>query len=75
MNKIFELEQSIMNCWNILEDIKQLRKNVLEGGYNTDDTANYLLGLEYIYDSKFDNMFKEFEVICTEYLKLRKEAA
>jgi len=65
MTDRFDLEQQIMNCWTIIEDIKLLDKNVLEGklegGEMTkDEISNYLLGLESIYDLKFQQMFDTF---------------
>ena len=65
MSDRFDLEQQIMNCWNIIEDIKLLDKNVLEGkieGGNLTqyEISNYLLGLETIYNMKFEQMFATF---------------
>jgi len=65
MSDRFDLEQQIMNCWNIIEDIKLLDKNVLEGkieggNLTQDEISNYLLGLETIYNMKFEQMFATF---------------
>ena len=67
----FDLEQGIMKCWNIVEDIKLLNKNVLEGlpdggTLSVDDISNYLHGLETIYDMKFDNLFHIFSTLIAE---------
>jgi hypothetical protein len=61
----FDLEQQIMNCWNIVEEIKLLNNYVLEGKpedgeLSTDEISNYLLGLEAIYALKFDQLFNTF---------------
>jgi hypothetical protein len=68
MTDRFDLEQQILNCWNIVEDIKLLDKNVLEGkiegGEMTkDEISNYLLGLESIYDLKFTQLFDTFSTL------------
>jgi hypothetical protein len=68
MTDRFDLEQQIMNCWNIIEDIKLLDKNVLEGkieggNLTQDEISNYLLGLESIYDLKFQQMFDTFSTL------------
>jgi hypothetical protein len=68
MTDRFDLEQQIMSCWNIIEDIKLLDKNVLEGkvegGQMTqDEISNYLLGLESIYDLKFTQLFDTFSTL------------
>lgn len=68
----FDLEQAIMECWNIVEDIKGL--------YHTRDTMsednvdNYLLGLQTIYEVKFNKLFKIFEDCAANYeFKPRKD--
>jgi hypothetical protein len=68
MTDRFDLEQQIMNCWNIIEDIKLLDKNVLEGKIEggemtNDEISNYLLGLESIYDLKFTQLFDTFSTL------------
>jgi hypothetical protein len=65
MSDRFDLEQQILDCWKIVDDIKLLDKNVLEGkieGGNLthDEISNYLLGLESIYELKFQQMFDTF---------------
>jgi len=67
----FDLEQGIMKCWNIIEDIRLLNKNVLEGTpdggeLTTDDVSNYLLGLETIYEMKFNDLFHIFSTLIAE---------
>lgn len=65
MSDRFDLEQQIFECWKIVDDIKLLDKNVLEGkveggSLTQDEISNYLLGLESIYDLKFQQMFATF---------------
>jgi hypothetical protein len=67
----FDLEQGIMKCWGIIEDIRLLNKNVLEGmpdggELTTDDVSNYLLGLETIYEMKFNDLFHIFSTLIAE---------
>jgi hypothetical protein len=68
MTDRFDLEQQIMQCWTITEDIKLLNTYVLEGkiegGEMTqDEISNYLLGLESIYNLKFEQMFHTFSTL------------
>jgi hypothetical protein len=61
----FDLEQQILDCWKIVDDIKLLDKNVLEGkieggNLTQDEISNYLLGLESIYELKFEQLFDTF---------------
>jgi hypothetical protein len=60
MTDRFDLEQHIMKCWNITEEIDLLNKNVLEKNMSTDDISNFLLGLKTIYNAKFEEMFDNF---------------
>jgi len=66
MKTRFDLEQEIMHCWNICEDVKLLNKYVLEGTpegaeLSKDYIANYLLGLETVYELKFQELWTTFE--------------
>lgn len=63
----FDLEQGILKCWNITEDIDSLYTRVLDGEeMSVDEISNYLLGLKSIYDVKFDQLFKMFETLVHE---------
>ena len=57
----FDLEQSILSCWNICEELKLLQENILETEMSKDDIANVLMGLEKLFQMKFDKCFKHFE--------------
>lgn len=59
----FDLEQQIMACWSIIEDIKLLNSKHQDepGSMTHDEVANYLLGLETIYGVKFDALYDTFE--------------
>lgn len=60
----FDLEQDIMNCWNVVEDIKELSRSMLDRRTMTEDEiSNYLLGLETIYQVKFERLFETFEML------------
>lgn len=58
----FDLETDIMNCWSIVDDLKELSRSMLDRRKMTDDeVSNYLLGLETIYQVKFERLFETFE--------------
>lgn len=63
MKDRFDLEQDIMRCWGIIEDIEALRENMLDGEreMTTDEIDNYLLGLKALYSVKFERLFDTFE--------------
>lgn len=71
--KIFDLEQEIMKAWHVVDDIQLLNENVMETNMSTDDIANVLLGLESIYNMRFQKVFNIFEELCKEYHAIRKE--
>jgi hypothetical protein len=56
----FDLEQHIMKCWNVTEDIDLLNFNVLEKDMSKDEISNFLLGLKTIYNAKFEDLFDNF---------------
>jgi hypothetical protein len=60
----FDLEQDIMNCWSVVDDIKGLSRCMLDRRKMTEDeVSNYLLGLETIYQVKFERLFETFEML------------
>lgn len=70
MNR-FDLEQQILSCWHITDDIGLLHKAVLEGKLDDqeltkDEISNYLLGLETIYNMKFQELFNTLETLIKE---------
>ena len=60
----FDLEQLILKNWEITTEIKYLQELVLEGDPTKDQIANYLLGLETIYEVKFNKLWDCFEELC-----------
>ena len=61
MKNSFELEQDIMSCWNITNDLDSLFEAVMEKELTKDSIANILLGMKELYDIKFDKLFSTFE--------------
>jgi len=57
----FDLEQEILECWRVVDDIDVLIDGVCEGNLSNDDIANVLIGLKALYTMKFDRTFKTFE--------------
>lgn len=59
MTDRFELEQDIMNCWNVVEDIKTIYDRL--DYTDQDQVMNSLLGLQTLYQMKFEKMWETFE--------------
>jgi hypothetical protein len=67
MAKLSDLEDGIMKCWTITDDIDALYVRVMDevdyGKLDSDEMANYLLGLKTIYDVKFNQLFNLYASI------------
>jgi hypothetical protein len=58
----FDLEQSIMQCWGVVEDIDLIYRT--ESLYDDEDKMqNALLGLHTMYELKFQRLFNQFETL------------
>lgn len=65
--KQFELEQSILDCWHVTDDIDLLYHNVMENNMSVDDIANTLLGIKHLYNMRFNKCWNDFEGTIEEY--------
>ncbi len=66
-NKVdrFTLEEKIMNCWQIVDDLKTVYRS--EQLYkDEDDMQNVLLGLFTLYQLKFEELFATYEKLVAE---------
>lgn len=61
-----DLESKIMDCWNIIDDMKVLTEGVLEKDLSKDQISNVLIGLETLYQLKFENLFDEYSKMIRE---------
>jgi hypothetical protein len=72
----FELEQDIMNCWQVTDDLDVLYNRLMEDptidrvledpSMNRDKLANILLGMKELYHIKFEKCFNTFERLISE---------
>ena len=58
-----DFEQDIYQCWHIIDDLNQLTEMVLDRDASTDDIANILLGLQTLYDDRFEQLLESLEYI------------
>ena len=63
----FDFEQQIMSCWNITTDLKDLNEGVIESDLSRDQISNALMGLEQLYQLRFDKLFRQFETLVQEH--------
>lgn len=69
----FDLEQQIMDCWNVVDDIDAVYKYVGDhedfigmDPAHSDKISNLLLGISSLYSLKFQTMFSTFESLINE---------
>lgn len=55
----FDLEQQILQTWRITEDLHELLE--VFDTMSHDERYNYLIGLQTIYDTKFEKLWSIFE--------------
>ena len=66
----FDFEQQIMQCWHVTDDIQTVTEYLLDAPLETgreDKIANMLLGIEALYNAKFDKLFRQFESLVHEH--------
>ena len=61
MSDRFDLEQNIMQCWNVCDDI-QLYLD-MHDNMDEDQRMNYLIGLKQMYQMKFERTWNNFETV------------
>lgn len=66
MSAQFDLEQQIMECWRVCDDIDILYASVMNEDLDTDTIANTLLGMKALYEMKFSRCFSTFETFLSE---------
>jgi hypothetical protein len=57
------MEQQIMTCWNICEDLDTLHEGVLERAMTHDRISNALMGMKELYQLKFEKLWEQFEAM------------
>jgi hypothetical protein len=69
----FEFEQQIMECWNVTTDIRVVSEYLMDAPLEAgreDKIANMLIGIEALYEAKFNKLFRSFEELVREHGKV-----
>ena len=76
-NLQFDLEQRIMQCWDVVDDLDVLFVTVFENvpPLTNDQIANTLLGMKQLYDMKFYALMSTFEKYLKEQHEKRKQVS
>lgn len=73
-NDPFDLEQRIIECWNVTSDFDILLEELNENGLlDKDKASNFVLGLTTIYTAKFERLFRTFEEFLKTFYAMRDE--
>ncbi len=72
---IFELEQEILHCWHITNDLRDVGEMFLEGYKDAtpDNISNVSFALADVYNMRFEKMWRNFENITSEYWQMKKK--
>lgn len=66
MSDRFDFEQQIMDCWSVCEDLKTITKIYDLRQLSEDQLMNALIGMEALYQMKFEILFDMFERLIKE---------
>ena len=69
----FDFEQQIMECWRVTDDIQTVNEYLLDAPLEEnreDKIANMLMGIESLYSTRFNKLFRMFEQFNSERYEL-----
>ena len=63
MTKLYDLEQPIMDCWSVCNDLETVFKQIGDGEREPtqDELMNTLMGMQQLYQWKFEQLFNLYE--------------
>jgi len=65
MAKLRDIEQHIMDCWSVCNDIETVFKQIGDGDREPtpDEVMNALMGMQQVYQWKFEQLFNKYEQV------------
>ena len=63
MTDKFDFEEDMMNCWHVVDDIKQLAAMVSDRNASSKDIANVLEGLQVLYNDRFTQFVDDMHAV------------
>jgi len=66
MTKLYDLEPMIMDCWHVCDDLKAVYKQIGDGEPTVDEVMNALIGMQQVYQWKFEQLFFKYEQVIAE---------
>lgn len=79
---IFDLEQNIMECWKVIDDVDMVTKHFVDDSewaehfspQATDAIMNKYFAIKQLYELRFQRLWRDFEEVTKEYHNYRKLA-
>jgi hypothetical protein len=71
MTAMFDLEQGILRCWNITDDIGEILDDLESGHMEMHEAAEALRTYQKVYQRRFERCFSQFETYNAEVRDLR----
>ena len=69
MTRWFDVEQEILKCWDIKEDLKLITEKI----EHDDELCNKILGVMHVYDMRFNKLWEHFEEGLEEFYDLKQK--
>ncbi len=68
MPKLYDLEPMIMDCWHVCDDLQVIFKQIGDGEREPthDEMMNTLMGMQQLYQWKFEQLFFKYEQVIAE---------
>ena len=65
MSKLYDLEEKIMDCWSVCNDLEVVFRQIGDGEREPteDEMMNVLIGMQQLYQWKFEQLFNKYEDI------------
>jgi hypothetical protein len=68
MSNIQDLEQEVLRCWEVTQDLDLLAQENEEN----DGLCNQILGLNHVYDMRFNKAWQTYEDVVKEHYEMKK---
>jgi len=68
MAKLYDLEPMIMDCWHVCDDLQVVFRQIGDGERDPthDEMMNTLMGMQQLYQWKFEQLFFKYEQVMQE---------
>jgi hypothetical protein len=65
MTTLYDLEQPIMDCWSVCDDLETMYRQIGDGERDPtqDELINALIGMRQLYQWKFEQLFDKYEQV------------